>query len=332
MKILVLREKDIRNVFSMKDAIQADKDAMGAWTAQQSIVPLRISLPLDNYNGASQYMPALDLKEEAVGIKIVAFYPDNPKKGLVTTPSMVVMVDASSGYPQAILDGTFLTRLRTGAISGAATDLLAKKDCGKFVLFGTGGQAATQLEAVLTARPMIEQVEVVDLDPDRQKAFCENMTEALSGRFKAKISCASSPEKAVGDADVITTVTPSPKPVLNGEWLPKGVHINGVGFSSQTGREIDEGTVVRADKIFVDTFDGVLNEVGDIKIPVEENKIPREKVNELGEFINGTTTGRETDDQITLFKTVGFGGLDVVTGKRIVQRALEQEGIDSIEL
>ncbi|MCX7614390.1 MAG: ornithine cyclodeaminase family protein [Clostridiales bacterium] len=321
MKIMVINKDDIKSMFSMTDAIQADKDAMATWSQGKSIVPLRITFPVDKYEGVSQYMPAFDAGADAVGVKIVATYPKNIDKGIPTIPSLVVMVDAETGCPSALIDGTYLTRVRTGALSGAATDVLAVKDCKKFAMFGTGGQAESQLEAVLTVRPMIEEVYVFDLNFDRAKDFAQRMAKELGDKFKAKILPASSPEEAVRDADVITTVTTSPKPVFDGKLIKKGAHINAVGSYRPTTREIDETTVMRASKIYVDTRDGVLNEAGDLMIPIKEGKLDKDSVMELGEAIIGKVPNRTTEDEITLFKTVGFGGLDVVTGKRIVDCA-----------
>lgn len=332
MKLMVLGQEDIKKVFTMKDAIQADKDAMATWSKGESMVPLRITFPVEKYEGLSQYMPAYDPEAEAVGVKIVATYPKNVDKGLPSIPAVVVMVDAETGFPNALIDGTYLTRVRTGAVSGAATDVLAKKVCRKFALFGTGGQAESQLEAVLTARPMIEEVFVYDLNAERQQSFIKRMEAALGGRFSAKLIAAQSAEEAVRGADIVTTVTTSPKPVLCGEWLKKGVHINAVGYSNPQGRELDEATVLAADKLYVDTRDGALKEVGDLLIPMTEGKIKEENVYELGEVLNKTAVGRTNDEEITLFKTVGFGGLDVVTGKRIIDRAKENPDCRYIEL
>ena len=332
MKILVLTQADIRRVFSMKDAIQADKDAMAAWSRGESIVPLRITFPIEKYGGTNQYMPAYDAGADAVGVKIVSTFPGNLEKGLPTIPSLVVMVDAATGQPQALLDGTFLTRFRTGALSGAATDLLAREDSKIAAMFGYGGQAECQVEAVLTARPGIEEFRVYGRNRARLDAFTSRMRETFAGKFRARFVAAESPEAAVRDSDVLVLVTTSPTPVIDGSWLKPGVHINAVGSYQPHTREVDEATILRTDRIYVDTRDGCLHEAGDLMIPIQEGKLKPTSVAELGELVIGKVPGRQSPDEITLFKTVGFGGLDVVNGKRIVDCALARGGVASIEL
>ena len=332
MKLLVLTQADIRRVFSMADAIQADKDAMATWSKGESIVPLRTTFKVEKYGGTNQYMPAYDAGADAMGVKIVSTFPGNVEKGLPTIPSLVVMVDAATGQPQALLDGTFLTRFRTGALSGAATDLLARQDSRVAGMFGYGGQAECQAEAVLTARPQLEEYRVYGRNRARLEAFVAKMTETFAGKFAARFVAAASPEETVRDADVLTLVTTASQPVLDGAWLKPGVHINAVGSYQPHTREIDDTTVQRADRIYVDTRDGCLHEAGDLILPIQSGKLNPDTVAELGELILGKVPGRQSPQEITLFKTVGFGGLDVVNGKRIVDCALAQGGVASIEL
>lgn len=332
MKILVLSQADIRRVFSMRDAIQADKDAMATWSRGESIVPLRITFPIEKYGGTNQYMPAYDAGADAVGLKIVSTFPGNVEKGLPTIPSLVVMVDAATGQPQALLDGTFLTRFRTGALSGAATDLLAREDSKIAGMFGYGGQAECQIEAVLTARPDIEEFRIYGRNRERLEAFVAEMTAIFADKFRTRFVAAESPEATTRDADVLVLVTTASEPIIQASWLKKGVHINAVGSYQPHTREVDEATVLAADRIYVDTRDGCLHEAGDLIIPINEGKLNPNTVAELGELVIGKVPGRQSPDEITLFKTVGFGGLDVVNGKRIVDCALTQGGVTSIEL
>ena len=197
-----------------------------------------------------------------------------------------------------------------------------------FALFGTGGQAETQLEAVLTVRP-IELVKVYDLNRERLENFVHRMTEAFAEKFKVKIIAAASSDDAVKDADVITTVTTSSTPVFNGKLIKKGVHINAVGSYRPTTQEIDEYTLLHSDKVYVDTRNGVLNECGDLMIPIKNGTFSADKVGELGEVITGTVNGRENDGEITLFKTVGSAVLDVVAARRIYESAAAK-GMGSI--
>ena len=187
MKILVLNEEHMRQVFTMKDAVQADKDALQLYSEGKSNIPLRANLNIPEYEGQSLYMYGYAPPAKALGVKIVSVYPKNIEKGLNSVPATMVLVNCETGEVCALMDGTYLTRIRTGAVAGAATDVLARPDSKVFALFGTGGQAETQLEAVLTVRPEIELVKVSDINLQRAQDFAERMTKKLSGRFPAKI-------------------------------------------------------------------------------------------------------------------------------------------------
>ena len=332
MELYVIDQKNMERLLSMKEAIEADKIALASWSAGRSHVPLRITFPMKEGHGISQYMPAYDTMADAVGVKIVSTYPDNIEKGLPSVPSLVVMVDSETGMPQALLNGTYLTQLRTGALAGAATELLSREDSRVFALFGTGGQAPCQLEAVLSVRPQIETVYIYGRHKERARAFVEKMKKRLDARYPVHYIVAETAEEAVCHADIITTVTTSAEPVFDGCLLKKGVHINAIGYSNPEGREIDETTVLAADHLYADTMDGVLNEVGELRLPLLEGKLARERIHELGEYILGSAEGRQSPDEITLFKSVGFGGLDVVVAKQLIEKCIQSGGCPRIEI
>lgn len=329
MKILVLNEHDMEKVFTMEDAIQADKDALEFYSRGETCIPLRTNLDVPEHNGQSLYMPGYVGGANALGVKIISVYPDNINKGLPSVPALMVLVDNETGEVCAAMDGTYLTKVRTGALSGAATDILARKDSKIYALVGTGGQAEAQLEAVLTVRD-IEEVRVYSRTRDRLEEFVKNMSEKFSDKFNVRIVAANSADEAVNGADIITCVTTSKKPVFDGKLVKKGTHINGVGSYTPDMQELDEYIVLNSDKIYVDTMDGVINESGDFIIPMEENKFSKEDITgELGEVIIGKVAGRESEDEITLFKSVGSGVFDLVTARRIYEKALEK-GIGQI--
>jgi len=324
MKILILNKEDIKKVFTMKDAIQADKDALKIYSNGGSVIPLRTNIEIPKEEGQSLAMPGYAAEAKALGVKIVAVYPHNIDKGITSVPATMVLQNEDTGEVNAIMDGTFLTRIRTGAVSGAATDLLAKRDSKIFALFGTGGQAETQLEAVLTVRN-IEEVRVFDISKESAQAFVDEMVTKFNGKFKAKFIVAESSDAAIAHADIITSVTTTRKPTFDGRLVKKGAHINGVGSFTPYMHEIDEYVLLNAGKVYVDTRDGVLNESGDFIIPIKEGKCTEDIVTgELGELILGKTAGRENDEEITFFKTVGSGVLDVVTARRIYENAVEK--------
>ena len=320
-EILILKESDISSMITMSDIIEADKEALSIYSSHKSNIPLRSNLDIPEYKGQCLFMNGYAAPAKALGVKIVSVYPENINKNLTSVPATMVLVDAETGVVNSLIDGTYLTRLRTGAISGLATDILSRKDSKILALFGTGGQAVTQLEAVLTVRK-IEEVRVFDIFQDRAKEFAKKMSEKFSKKFNVKIIAAESSDKAVENADIITTVTTSKKPVFDTNKVKKNVHINGVGSYTPDMQEIPEDILVKANKIYVDTRDGAINESGDLITPIKKGLIKKEKINgELGEVINGQIKGRENDDEMTFFKTTGSAVLDLVAAQKIYEMA-----------
>ena len=320
-EILILKESDISSMITMSDIIEADKEALSIYSSHKSNIPLRSNLDIPEYKGQCLFMNGYAAPAKALGVKIVSVYPENINKNLTSVPATMVLVDAETGVVNSLIDGTYLTRLRTGAISGLATDILSRKDSKILALFGTGGQAVTQLEAVLTVRK-IEEVRVFDIFQDRAKEFAKKMSEKFSKKFNVRIIAAESSDKAIENADIITTVTTSKKPVFDANKVKKNVHINGVGSYTPDMQEIPEDILVKANKIYVDTRDGAINESGDLITPIKKGLIKKEKINgELGEVINGQIKGRENDDEMTFFKTTGSAVLDLVAAQKIYEKA-----------
>ena len=332
MKILVLNEKDMRTVLTMEEAINADKDALSIYSAGESNIPLRANLDVPEHNGQSLYMYGYAAKANALGVKIVSTYPDNIDKGIPSVPATMVLLNSETGETSSFMDGTYLTRVRTGAVAGLATDYLARKDSKIFAVIGTGGQAPGQIEAVLTVRPGIELVKVYDLNTERAKDMAAQMTELFKGRFAAKFEAFTTSADAVKDADIITTITVAKDPVFDGKLVKKGAHINGVGSYTPQLSEIDEYIITHADKIYMDTPDA-LEESGDFIKPINKGIFSADRITgELGEVINGKIKGRESDDEITFFETTGSAVLDIVTAQRIYEKAVEQGVGQFIEL
>ena len=320
-EILILKESDISSMITMRDIIEADKEALSIYSSHKSNIPLRSNLNVPEYNGQCLFMNGYAAPAKALGVKIVSVYPENINKNLTSVPATMVLVDAETGVVNSLIDGTYLTRLRTGAISGLATEILSRKDSKIFALFGTGGQAVTQLEAVLTVRN-IEEVRVFDVFKERAKDFAKKMSDKFSKKFNVKIIAAESSDAAVDNADIITTVTTSKKPVFDANKVKKNVHINGVGSYTPEMVEIPGEILVKANKIYVDTRDGAINESGDLITPIKDGLITIEKINgELGEVINGLIKGRESDDEMTFFKTTGSAVLDLVAAQKIYEKA-----------
>ena len=321
-EILVLKESDISPIITMSDIISADREALSIYSNHQSNIPLRTNINVPEYNGQCLFMSGYAAPAKALGVKIVSVYPDNINKNLTSVPATMILVNSETGIVNALIDGTYLTRLRTGAITGLATEILSRKDSQILALFGTGGQAITQFEAILTVRK-IELVKVYDLVYERAEEFSKKMTNLFSKKFNGvKIIAVKTSDEAVENADIITTVTTSKRPVFKADKVKNNVHINGVGSYTPEMCEIPEEILIKANKIYVDTKDGAINESGDLIGPIKKGLIKVEKINgELGEVINGKIKGRESNEEMTFFKTTGSAVLDLVAAQKIFEIA-----------
>lgn len=329
--MLLLNKNDIKKVFNMENAIDAAKEALSIFSQGKSVVPLRTNIDVPKFEGQSLFMPAYVEELDSVGIKIVSVFPKNIEKDIPSVPAKMILLDGKTGDVICIMDGTYLTQLRTGATSGAATDVLAKKDAKQGTLFGTGGQAASQLEAMLTVRNL-DTVKVFDIDKKRAQDFVQKINSDLK-HFSTKIVAAENADDAVKNADIITTVTTSRKAVFNGKLVKKGTHINAVGAYTPVMQELDEYIVQNADKIYMDSKGAVLSESGDFIIPIEKGLIDESKVNgELGEVISKKIEGRTSNYEITIYETVGIAVMDVVTAYKIYEKALKAKIGTNIDL
>jgi len=317
----LISKKDIKQVFTMKDAIEADKEAFKLAVQGKCDAPLRTKIQAPKYEGCFLFMPAYVEEMEVASLKIVNIFPHNINAGLPSAPAQVMLIDGKTGLVTAVLDGTYVTQLRTGAASGAAFDLLSKTDAKIGGLIGTGGQAATQLEGMLAARKL-KKVKVFDLNFERTKEFAAAMQEELKA-YGAEITAAANADEAVEDADLLVTVTPSSKPVFDGSKVKPGATISCVGSYQPNMQEMDPVVLTRASKIYFDLEEMVLSEAGDILIPLADGTITKDDfTGDLGDVILGNVVGRETQDEIIVFKTVGVATQDLVTAKTIYDKAI----------
>ncbi len=322
--MLLLSRKDIKKVFTMKDAIETNKECFKLFSEGKSEVPLRTTIQAPNHNGVFLFMPSYVEELDAAGLKVVNIFPENVKENLPTAPAQVLLIDGKTGIVTAILDGTYVTQLRTGASSGAAFDLFAIKDAKIGALIGTGGQAATQLEAMMVAREL-DEVRVFDLDENRRQVFVSKMQEELKC-YGTKIVEATSSDNAIENADIIVTVTPSTKPVFDGTKVKKGATVSCVGAYQHHMQEMDPAILPRASKIYFDSEEAVLSEAGDILIPLEQGIITKDDfTGDIGDVLLGKVVGRENDEEIIVYENVGIGVLDLMTARAIYLKAVESK-------
>jgi len=321
MKLKILTRDEVAKAVNMTEAIETVKKAFIQLSSGKTEMPLRTQVPVEKRKGVTLFMPAYLADSDAMGAKIVSVFPNNQERKLPTVHAVVIVVDAETGRPIAVMDGTYLTALRTGAASGVATDLLSRKDARVAAIFGAGTQSRTQLVAICTVRS-IEKVWVYDIVPRVSSDYVEEMKKKGSP-IPADIFVAKSPKQAVSEADVICAATTSFGPVFNDSDLKPGVHINGVGSYTPEMQEIPAPTVVRS-KVIVDSRQAALAEAGDLIIPIEGGFISDRNIHgEIGELAAGKISGRESEEETTFFKSVGLAVQDVSVAELVLRRANE---------
>lgn len=310
----------------MEDAILADKEAFSIFSEGKSISPLRTNFSSENEEGSMLFMPGYVPKAKTAGLKLVSVFPNN--KELPVTPGTIVLVDDENGMVNCIMEGTYVTAMRTGAATGAAIDVLAKKDSKVATLIGTGGQAKMQLEAILTGCKSVETVYVYSRTKEKREAFVEAVQ-----REGVEIVAVDDVDKATEVSDIVVLATTAKEAVINGDRIKAGTLISGVGSYMPSMHEIDSKSLQKASKIYFDSKEAVLSEAGCLITPLAEGEIDdSDLTGELGEVINGTVVGRENDEEIIVFKSVGISTQDIVTGKAIFEKArTEKVGLE-IEL
>jgi ornithine cyclodeaminase/alanine dehydrogenase len=284
-------------------------------------MPQRTPIKAEKHEGVALFMPAYMKKLGALGCKIVTVFKNNPSKyQLPTVLGIIALLDESTGKTLSIMDGGFITAMRTGAVSGVATKFMANPVSKVAAIIGSGVQAKAQVWATCTA-VNFDKYYVYSIDaPDDIEKFCENEQSKHGIPFIR----ANSAEEALSNADVVTLATSAKDPVIRYEWLKKGCHINGIGSHSPAMREIDEDTVLNS-RIIADYIPACLAEAGDFIIPINEGKMTKERfAGDLGGVICGNVAGRTNHDEITIFKSVGLAIQDVSTALAVYRLAFEK--------
>jgi ornithine cyclodeaminase/alanine dehydrogenase-like protein (mu-crystallin family) len=316
--ILFLNAEEVRRALPMDQAIAGTKEAYRQLSASQATVPLRSHLDVPAYAGVSLIMPAYLAESHDLAVKIVSVYPENVKRDEPVIYAVVIVLDATNGRPVALLEGGALTAIRTGAASGAATDLLARDDAEVVAIFGSGVQARTQLEAVCTVRS-ISSVRVYSLNRHQALEFAESMADY--GPIPDAIDVVQSPAEALAGAEIICTATTSNTPVFDGRDLEPGCHVNAIGAFTPQMQEVDVQTIRRS-LVVVDSREAVMEEAGDLLVPLAKGEIDESHIYaELGEIVAGRKPGRTNPEQITYFKSVGVAVQDAVAGRIALQNA-----------
>jgi alanine dehydrogenase len=313
--MLFLSDEDVRRLLSMSEVIDAVEEAFGEFAAGGVKMPPRSTIMLGKHNGSISMMPSYIEGSGALATKIISIYPGNRAKDLPTTIAWIMVNDPETGALEALVEGTYLTAMRTGAVTGVAARYLAPKDAKVVALFGCGIQGRTQAWAISEVCDL-EKLYVFDLSEASMKRFRDDMERKLGVDVIPSVSGA----EAVKDADVVVTATTARNPVVRREWLGDVVHVGAIGAFYPDYRELGTG-IIRDAKVVVDSREAILEEAGDILIPISEGAITEDHIYaELGDLVLGRKEGRTEGDGLTVFKSVGLAIQDSSVASLVLKK------------
>jgi ornithine cyclodeaminase/alanine dehydrogenase-like protein (mu-crystallin family) len=314
-EIRILTTNDLRECLSIGETVELMKTAFAELSAGRATVPDRVSMEMPEIEGRALLMPVYLPAAGQFAVKIVSIFKNNPERGLPYIQAALLLLDGHDGHIMALMDGAYLTALRTGAASGLATDLLARKNASIAMIFGAGAQGRLQLEGMCAVRP-IRLAYVYDPSGSRAEEFAVEMQTRVS----CPIRIAPSPSAAT-EADIICTATTSLDPVFQDIDIRPGTHINAMGAYRPEMCEVPPSTVARA-RVVVDSRSAALAEAGDILRAISEGRFSADRISaELGEIVAGTRRGRMDDHEITIFKSVGSAAQDLVSARKALANA-----------
>jgi len=306
----IIEAAEVRERLTMPVCIELMKEALSKLEAGEAKQPLRSINPIPGGN-LFGFMPAW--LEDYFGAKVITAFHKNQGTKYPSHMGYVMMFDSVHGVPVGMADCSTITEIRTGAVSAAATSVLAKKDAGIAAIIGCGAQGRSHLEAIRCVRP-IREVRCFDIRPEAAELFAKEQGE----KYNLNVQTAASVEEAVRGADIICTLTPSKEPYLKAEWIAKGAHINAVGTFSPTTRELTS-ELIAASRLFADQVEAMEKEAGEYLIPLQEGLITRDHiVGSIGGVLNGKIQGRRDDQEITVFDALGLAIEDVICGRYLV--------------
>lgn len=320
MRVLFLKRKDIESLISMNEVLNVVEQAFKEKGLKRVQMPPKPYLFYHKYNGDLRAMPSYLEALDISAVKIVNSHPNNMKLyNLPTVIATIILIDPRNGSPLSIMEGSWITAMRTGAASGIASKHLARKDSHKLGLIGTGAQAETQILAISSILN-IEEVCVYDKDKEKMKIFASKYIKKYGEKFS--INPVNKPEDAVKNMDIVVTATPSREPIVKKDWIKAGMHINSIGADAPGKEELDP-EILKISKIVVDDIEQA-SHGGEINVPLSKGIISLKDVYaEIGEIVAGLKPGRETIEEITVFCSTGLAIQDAVTAKLVYDKALE---------
>lgn len=316
--MIQLSENDVKGALQVPETIKIVESAYKDNVAGKIYAGNRIFMPIRGEKATGQWLVANATNQPYFGSKFSSVFPDNIAKGLPSTISTISLYSAETGILAALIDANYLTAVKTGASAAVATNLMAKPDAHALGVIGTGGQALAQVQAIQEVRHLTV-LYVFDTDQERMNQFADKVRRIQNHAYD--IVTATSADQLVKNVDIISTCTPSRKPVFDGKLLQPGTHVNAIGSFTPEMQEIDSTTVQRADKIITEHVDGLWQAAGDILIPFKQGLFGKDIVTgSVGDALVDTTKRRDNDEQITLYESVGSGVLDIALSIAIYEK------------
>ena len=327
MELLILNQAQVQELLPVGECMDVMAAVLKSLAEAKVGMPLRSVMWLPDKRGAIGMMPSYALDLNIMGLKIISVFPGNHGTDYDSHQGAVMLFETGHGRPLALVDASAITAIRTPAVSALATRLLARKDAGDLAILGSGIQARGHLEAMLQVRP-IRRVRVWSLPLDQARQFAA----ASSKRLGIQVEAMNTSHDAVNGADIICTVTAAPEPVLFGKSILDGAHINAIGACVPTTRELDTAAVVKS-RLYVDRRESTMNESGDFLIPKKEGTITDSHIlGEIGEILTGKVSGRQSEKEVTLFKSLGLAVEDLAAAHYVYQKALAKKIGTMVEL
>jgi len=323
MKILLLTEREVEQLLSMDEVMEAVESAFREKGLGRVQMPAKLYLFYPKYKGDLRTMPSYLEQMDISAVKVVNVHPENPKKhGLPTVIATIILVDPKNGAPLAIMGGTKVTSMRTGAAGAVAAKYLARKDSKVVGLVGAGAQARTQLTALISLYEKLEEVRIWSRTKETRDAYVAEMKTAYSR--VARMVPVETVKKAVEGADIVVTTTPSREPLVSNKWVAPGMHFTCIGADAPGKEELDPAILTRA-KIVVDDWEQASHS-GEINVPLAKGIITKRDVwGEIGEVVAGMKPGRTSSDEITVFVSTGLAIQDAVTTELAYKKALAKK-------
>ena len=315
MEPLFVSKEKIASLLPMEECIEVMEKMFCSLAAGECAQPLRSMMWLPDRTGLLGMMPGYAAKPGVMGIKVISVFHGNREAGLPSHQGVVMLFDAQHGQPLMLFDAGEITAIRTAAASAVATRLLSRENSERLAIIGSGELAKRHIEAML----LVRKIKQVNLWSRNQKNARE-LAEKISSQYKIVVRVNKNVKETVKRADIICTITSSREPVVMGEWIAAGTHINAVGSSTPAARELDTAAVVKS-KLFTDCYESLFNEAGDFLIPKKEEAVTNEHIKaEVGEVLSGTKKGRENDEEITLFKSLGIAAEDIFAAWHVYKK------------